>query len=76
MRWIICDRCDKAVPPGHIETHLNSKHKIYYSDGKYIEFYRHWWIAVARFDYRVEEKHSHVGSSGWWNLGANGSEVH
>ena len=32
MRWIICRRCDKAVPPEYIQTHLDSKHNIYCSD--------------------------------------------
>jgi Orsellinic acid/F9775 biosynthesis cluster protein D len=32
MRWIICRRCDKSVPPEHIQGHLKKKHKIYCSD--------------------------------------------
>jgi Orsellinic acid/F9775 biosynthesis cluster protein D len=32
MKWIICRRCDRAVPAEHVQTHLSSKHKIYCSD--------------------------------------------
>src|SRR5271169_6222520 len=32
MKWIICHRCDKAVPPEYIQTHLSRKHKIHCSD--------------------------------------------
>jgi hypothetical protein len=32
MKWIICRRCDRAVPPEYIQTHLSNKHKIYCSD--------------------------------------------
>lgn len=32
MRWIICRRCDKAVPPEYIQSHLSTKHRIYCSD--------------------------------------------
>jgi hypothetical protein len=32
MKWIICRRCDRAVPSEYIQTHLSSKHKIYCSD--------------------------------------------
>jgi Orsellinic acid/F9775 biosynthesis cluster protein D len=31
MKWILCRRCDTAVPAEHVQTHL-SKHKIYCSD--------------------------------------------
>src|SRR5271169_5003873 len=31
MKWIICGRCNKAVPPEHVKMHLSSKHQIYYS---------------------------------------------
>jgi hypothetical protein len=31
IKWVICRRCDKAVPPGHVKTHLSSKHQIYCS---------------------------------------------
>ena len=34
MRWIICRRCDKAVPPERVQKHLRKKHKIYYSGDK------------------------------------------
>jgi Orsellinic acid/F9775 biosynthesis cluster protein D len=32
MRWIICRRCDKAVPSEYIQSHLSTKHRIYCSD--------------------------------------------
>jgi Orsellinic acid/F9775 biosynthesis cluster protein D len=32
MRWIICRRCDKSVPPERVQGHLKKKHKIYCSD--------------------------------------------
>ncbi|TMC19465.1 MAG: DUF3505 domain-containing protein [Chloroflexi bacterium] len=32
MRWIICRRCDKAVPSEYIQPHLRRKHRIYCSD--------------------------------------------
>jgi len=32
MKWIICRRCDMAVPPDYIQTHLSQKHRIYCSD--------------------------------------------
>jgi len=31
MKLIICGRCDKAIPPEHLQTHVSSKHKIYCS---------------------------------------------
>jgi Orsellinic acid/F9775 biosynthesis cluster protein D len=32
MKWIICRRCDRAVPPEYVQTHLWNKHKIDCSD--------------------------------------------
>ena len=32
MKWIICTRCDRAVPPEYLQTHLWTKHKIDCSD--------------------------------------------
>ena len=34
MQWIICRRCDKAMPAESIQTHLSQKHRIYCSDDK------------------------------------------
>ena len=28
MKWIICCRCDRAVPSEYLQTHLWTKHKI------------------------------------------------
>jgi hypothetical protein len=32
MKWIICRRCDRAVPPEYVQTHLWNKHDIDCSD--------------------------------------------
>jgi hypothetical protein len=32
MKWIICRRCDRAVPPEYLQTHLWTKHRIDCSD--------------------------------------------
>jgi hypothetical protein len=32
MKWIICTRCDRAVPPEYLQTHLWTKHRFDCSD--------------------------------------------
>ena len=32
MKWIICTRCDRGIPPEYLQTHLWMKHKIDCSD--------------------------------------------
>jgi len=32
MKWIICARCDRGIPPEYLQTHLWMKHKIDCSD--------------------------------------------
>jgi len=32
MKWIVCTRCDRGVPPEYLQAHLWTKHKINCSD--------------------------------------------